>query len=110
MICPYCKSEILPGAIRCAACTSWMPGSRPAREWTRPRQGRSVAGVCRGLSDIFGIPVAALRVLFILSIVLGGWGIIAYLALWIAMPSQEDRPQLPQYAPPREDDRKSSVG
>lgn len=86
MICPYCRSENRPGATRCAACAAWMVDRPPVREWTRARDGRLVAGVCRGLSSRFGMPVAALRLLFIASLVLGGWGLFAYLALWIAMP------------------------
>lgn len=45
-----------------------------------------IAGVCRGLANRFGLPVAAVRVAFLLSLVLGGWGLIVYVALWIAMP------------------------
>ena len=86
MECPYCKSENLDGASRCASCASWMVDKPPAREWTRARDGRRLAGVCRGLADRFGIPVAALRLLFLGSVLLGGWGIVAYIALWIAMP------------------------
>jgi phage shock protein PspC (stress-responsive transcriptional regulator) len=63
-----------------------MVDSPPAREWTRARRDRMVAGVCRGLAARFGAPVAALRLAFVLSVLLGGWGILAYLALWIAMP------------------------
>jgi phage shock protein PspC (stress-responsive transcriptional regulator) len=86
MICPYCKTENALGATRCAACTSWMVERPPVREWTRAREGRFVAGVCRGLSGRFGIPVAAVRLVFLLSILFGGWGILVYVALWIAMP------------------------
>ena len=86
MICPYCRTESLPGATRCAACTSWMVERPPLRDWTRAREGRLIAGVARGLSDRFGLPCAAVRLVFLLSILFGGWGILAYVALWIAMP------------------------
>src|SRR5690349_5052517 len=86
MICPWCRTENRPGATRCAACTSWMVTPVPVREWTRARDGRLLAGVCRGLSNRFGVPVAALRLLFIATLLLGGWGLLAYVALWIAMP------------------------
>ena len=86
MICPYCKTENALGATRCSACTSWMVENPPVREWTRAREGRIVAGVCRGLSNRFGVPVAAVRLVFLLSILFGGWGILVYVALWIAMP------------------------
>jgi phage shock protein PspC (stress-responsive transcriptional regulator) len=86
MICPYCRTENQPGATRCAACTTWMVENPPVREWVRAREGKMIAGVCRGLANRFGLPVAALRLACVLSIFLGGWGLVAYLALWIAMP------------------------
>jgi phage shock protein PspC (stress-responsive transcriptional regulator) len=51
-----------------------------------------LAGVCRGLATRFGVPVSALRLGFVLSVLLGGWGILAYLALWIAMPLEPAPP------------------
>jgi phage shock protein PspC (stress-responsive transcriptional regulator) len=86
MLCPYCRFENAPGTTRCAACTSWMVEVRPVREWTRARTGRLIAGVARGLATRFGLPVAAARLLFLLAVLLGGWGILVYIALWIAMP------------------------
>jgi phage shock protein C len=86
MICPYCRTECPPGATRCAACTSWLVEVRPVREWTRARTGRLLGGVARGLANRFGLPVAALRLVLLLSVLLGGWGILVYAALWIAMP------------------------
>ena len=88
MRCPYCLSEVPDGATRCAACTSWVGQGRSIREWTRARTGRMIAGVCRGLANRFELPIAAVRVVFLLSIPFGGWGILAYLALWIAMPEE----------------------
>ena len=84
--CPYCRTENELGAIRCRHCTSWMDQRPMQREWYRAREGKMIAGVCRGLADRFAIPLALVRVLFILSIFAGGWGIIVYVALWIAMP------------------------
>jgi phage shock protein C len=86
MICPYCRTENAPGATRCAACTSWMVEPRPIAEWTRARHDKMIAGVARGLANRFALPIAAVRVAFLLSVLLGGWGIVAYVALWIAMP------------------------
>jgi phage shock protein PspC (stress-responsive transcriptional regulator) len=84
--CPYCRTENESGATRCRHCTSWMDQRPLQREWYRAREGRMIAGVCRGLADRFALPLALVRVLFILSIFAGGWGIIVYIALWIAMP------------------------
>jgi phage shock protein C len=54
----------------------------------RPRQGRIVAGVLAGLARRFGVSPALVRVLFVLSILLPGPQILAYIALWILMPSE----------------------
>jgi len=86
MICPYCRTENRPGAVKCAACASWMVEYPPIREWHRAREGKAIAGVCRGLANRFGVPVAALRLAFVLSLLLGGGGLVLYVALWIAMP------------------------
>jgi phage shock protein PspC (stress-responsive transcriptional regulator) len=94
--CPYCRTENEPGATRCRHCTSWMDHRPRAREWYRAREGRMIAGVCRGLADRFSLPLALVRVLFILSIFASGWGLIVYVALWIAMPL----PPLPLPAAP----------
>ncbi len=100
MICPYCRTENAPGAVRCAACTSWMTEHPPRREWFRAREGRMIGGVARGLSNRFGVPCAAIRLVFLLSILFGGWGVLAYVALWIAMPL-EPIAALPVAAAPR---------
>jgi phage shock protein PspC (stress-responsive transcriptional regulator) len=94
--CPYCLTHNEPGAVRCRHCTSWMSQRPMQREWYRAREGKMIAGVCRGLADRFSFPVALARVLFLISICAGGWGIILYIALWIAMPL----PPLPMVAPP----------
>jgi phage shock protein PspC (stress-responsive transcriptional regulator) len=88
MMCPYCRTENAPGASRCAACTSWIVERPLVREWTRARSGRMIAGVARGLSHRFGFPCAAVRVIFLLSALFGGWGVLVYVALWIAMPEE----------------------
>ena len=98
MNCPYCKTDNAPGAIRCRSCTSWISDAPMRGEWWRARQGKMIGGVARGLSNRFGIPVAALRLLFLLSIFAGGWGVIVYLALWIAMPLEPTVP-VPAAAP-----------
>ena len=101
MTCPYCRTENHPAATKCAACASWLVDPPPIREWTRAREGKLIGGVCRGLSLRFGMPVAAVRLVFLLSLLLGGWGLIAYLGLWIAMPlSPPVFPALPAYRPP----------
>jgi phage shock protein PspC (stress-responsive transcriptional regulator) len=54
----------------------------------RPRSGRVFAGVCLGLARRFGMSPRAVRLLFVLSILLPGPQVIAYIVLWIVMPSE----------------------
>ena len=55
----------------------------------RPRQGRILGGVCAGLARRFGIWPWAMRILFVITlIVIPGSQIIVYPILWILMPSE----------------------
>ncbi len=47
---------------------------------------RKIGGVCAGLAEYFGVDSTFVRLLFILGGLLGGFTIIAYLALWIISP------------------------
>jgi phage shock protein C len=58
------------------------------RGLVRPRRGRIVAGVLVGLAQRFGVSPTVVRLLFILSMLLPGPQVLAYIALWILMPSE----------------------
>lgn len=53
---------------------------------SRPRKGKVIAGVCAGLGRRFGMSAGLVRVLAVLSCILPGPQIIAYLVLWVVMP------------------------
>jgi phage shock protein C len=56
----------------------------------RPRDSRVLAGVCAGLGRRFGIDPWPARLLFVLAlIVLHVSVILAYVVLWILMPTEE---------------------
>jgi len=55
---------------------------------TRPRHGAVIAGVCAGLAARFGRSPTLIRVLFIVSMLLPGPQILAYIILWILMPKE----------------------
>jgi phage shock protein PspC (stress-responsive transcriptional regulator) len=59
-----------------------------SRGLVRPKEGRIIAGVCAGIADRFGWSRNAVRALFVVSIVLPGPQILAYVALWILIPSE----------------------
>ena len=55
----------------------------------RSRIDRMIAGVCGGLAKYFDIDPTIVRVLFVVSIFIGGGGIIAYIILWIVVPEEQ---------------------
>ena len=58
-----------------------------AHRLSRPRSGRVFGGVCAGLARRFGTTPGKVRVLAVLSCLLPGPQILAYLALWLIIPS-----------------------
>ena len=84
--CPYCAEEIRAEAVKCRYCGSSVSGHALSRTWYRSREGKMIAGVCAGLAEQFGISVTILRLAFVLGTLIGGWGIVAYLVLWVIMP------------------------
>lgn len=58
------------------------------RKLYRSRSNRQLAGVCGGLAEYFNMDATLLRVLFIVLAVLGGSGIVLYLAMWIIVPRE----------------------
>jgi len=48
-----------------------------------------IAGVAGGLANYFDIDPTIVRVLFVVSIFIGGGGILAYIILWIVVPEEQ---------------------
>ena len=55
----------------------------------RMTQDSKIAGVCGGLGAYFDIDPVFFRLFFLLSILFGGLGALAYLVMWIMVPAQE---------------------
>lgn len=62
----------------------------PKRKLYRSRANRTIAGVCCGLADYFGVDPTLIRVIFVLLNLLGGAGIVLYLLLWIIVPNEPE--------------------
>jgi phage shock protein C len=58
------------------------------RKLYRSKTDRKLAGVCSGLAQYFNVDATLIRVLFVLLAVLGGSGLVLYVAMWIIVPNQ----------------------
>jgi phage shock protein C len=58
------------------------------RKLYRSKTDRVLAGVCGGLAQYFNLDATLIRVLFVLLAVLGGSGLVLYVAMWIIVPNQ----------------------
>ncbi len=63
------------------------PAEEPHRLY-RSRTNRSIAGVCGGLGDFFGIDPTLLRLVTLALILLGGLSLWVYILLWVIIPEK----------------------
>ena len=61
-----------------------VPARPPLRRDTR---NRMLGGVCAGIARRYGLSTSGLRLAFVLSCILPGPQILAYLALWLLIPA-----------------------
>ena len=60
--------------------------SRKQRRLYRDEDNSVIAGVCGGLGNYFGVDPVIFRLLFVVALIVGGFGTILYVILWIAIP------------------------
>ncbi|HSF81292.1 MAG TPA: PspC domain-containing protein [Anaerolineales bacterium] len=62
------------------------PTRQPLR---RSRRNRVLLGVCGGLGEFFGVSAFWFRLAFLIALIPGGVpGVLAYLLLWLIVPSE----------------------
>jgi len=57
---------------------------------TRSTDDAMVAGVAAGIATYLGIDATLVRLLFVLTALLGGPGLLIYIILWIVMPQESE--------------------
>lgn len=63
--------------------------SAAGRKLRRSRSDRSIAGVCGGVAEYFGIESAIVRLTTLALVIFGGLSLWVYIIAWIAIPEQE---------------------
>ncbi len=76
MYCNYCGKLIQDDAAVCAYCGIRVGASLARTKLVRPRLGRKVAGVCLGFSEYFDIDVTVVRVVWLITAIMTGFGFI----------------------------------
>ena len=67
------------------------------KKLTRNEQEKTIAGVCAGLAEYFDVDVTWIRIAFVLAVLAGFSGVLAYIVLWIAVPVKPFVPTYSQY-------------
>ena len=65
-----------------------LPADKPmgGKQLFRDTDNAMLAGVASGLSNYFGIDVLVIRIVFVIFVLAGGWGILLYIVLWLLIP------------------------
>jgi len=85
--CPYCDEEIRSEAIRCRYCRSRLTSFDVGR-WHRSHPDRRLAGVCAALGSALAVPVAAVRLAFVVLSFVHLIGPLLYGGLWLIIPQR----------------------
>jgi phage shock protein C len=75
----------------------FTPVATSPKKLFRSRTDRKIAGVCGGFAEYLDVDATLVRVLWLMLVFFGGWGLLGYLIAWIVM-SQEPLRQ-PAVAP-----------
>ncbi|RNI25642.1 PspC domain-containing protein [Rufibacter latericius] len=88
---PFTGGFTLFGVILYAICWAALPKNAalpdvPVRKLFRDPVDKKLGGVASGMAIYFGTDVAIIRLLFLVLFLVGGFGLIPYIILWIAVP------------------------
>jgi phage shock protein PspC (stress-responsive transcriptional regulator) len=95
MVCPSCQRNIAEGSRFCYNCGARQAvGTAPdmasvtggPRKLMRSSVDKKLGGVCAGLADYFDLDATIIRLVWLLSVLFAGTGILVYVILWIVLP------------------------
>jgi phage shock protein C len=99
MYCNHCGKNIQEDANVCAYCGSSVGYRAVPRRLVRPRAGRKIAGVCAGFANYFDLDPILVRLVWLVVVIFGGTGLLAYIIGWIVMPEEPLALATPASAP-----------
>ena len=88
MYCNYCGKVVQDDANICAYCGKRLGAVIARKRLVRPRQGRKIAGVCLGFAEYFDLDVTLVRIVWLVSSVMTGIGLLSYPIAWVIMPEE----------------------
>jgi phage shock protein C len=87
MFCNFCGKQMSDDQLCCAYCGRRVGLPYSQRRLERPREGRTLAGVCAALAHYLELDTTVIRLVWVLiTIFSGGLGFIAYLVAWVVIP------------------------
>jgi len=97
MVCTNCQRHIADGSNFCYNCGARQPAGGAAsvnaaeyggrKRLVRSTTDKKIGGVCGGLADYFDLDPTIIRIVWLLAFLCAGAGLLAYVILWIALPS-----------------------
>jgi phage shock protein C len=66
----------------------------------RSHQSRIIGGVCGGMAEYFAVDPTLVRLAWILTIFLGGAGLLGYAVAWVIVPPRPEGGEAPQWEEP----------
>ncbi len=95
MYCTKCGKDIGHDAVFCQFCGVRQTGAPiyttpPKRRLMRSRYDKKIAGVCSGCAHYLDLDTNLVRLIWLLCLLLGGTGLLAYIIAWIVMPMEPE--------------------
>lgn len=97
MFCPQCGREYAQRVNFCCHCGNAMftPVQMERKRLTLSRTDKKIAGVCGGFAEYLDLDPTLVRLVWVMLVLLAGWGILAYLIAWIVVPVAPEAKPVP---------------